>query len=73
LKFIHTADLHLDSPLRGLSRYPGAPLQEARGATRHALENLVQLAIADAVDFVLVAGDVYDGDWCECQGEIPQK
>jgi predicted phosphodiesterase len=67
LKFIHTADLHLDSPLRGLARYPGAPLQEARGATRRALENLVRLAIADSVAFVLIAGDVYDGDWRDYQ------
>lgn len=67
MKFIHTADLHLDSPLRGLSRYPGAPVQEARGATRRALENLVQLAVSDAVDFVLIAGDVYDGDWRDYQ------
>ena len=67
MKFIHTADLHLDSPLRGLARYPGAPLQEARACSRRALENLVHLAIADAVDFVLVAGDVYDGDWRDYQ------
>ncbi len=40
--FVHAADLHLDSPLRGLSRYEGAPVSEAR-ATRRALENLVQL------------------------------
>jgi len=62
-KFIHAADLHLDSPLRGLERYEGAPVAEIRGATRRALENLVQLAIDEAVQFVLIAGDVYDGDW----------
>jgi predicted phosphodiesterase len=63
LKFIHTADLHLDSPLRGLARYPGAPVDEIRGATRRAFENLVHLATTEAVDFVVIAGDVYDGDW----------
>ncbi len=62
-RFLHCADLHLDSPLRGLSRYDGAPADEIRGATRHALENLVQLAIDREVAFVLIAGDVYDGDW----------
>ena len=61
--FIHAADLHLDSPLRGLDRYDGAPVEEIRGATRCAVENLVALAIAQSVDFLLIAGDIYDGDW----------
>ncbi len=61
--FLHAADLHLDSPLRGLERYEGAPVDEIRSATRRALENLVALAIEREVDFVLIAGDLYDGDW----------
>ena len=63
MRFIHAADLHIDSPLRGLSRYPGAPLERLRGATRRALERLVDLALAEQVDFVLLAGDLYDRDW----------
>jgi DNA repair protein SbcD/Mre11 len=62
-KFLHAADVHLDSPLRGLDRYEGCPSDEIRGATRRALENLVRLAIVEKVAFVLIAGDVYDGDW----------
>ena len=62
-KFLHAADIHLDSPLLGLERYEGAPVEEIRGATRRALDNLVQLAMDEAVDFVLIAGDLYDGDW----------
>ena len=63
MKFLHAADIHLDSPLRGLERYEGAPAEEIRGASRRALENLVQLALEQKVDFVLFAGDIYDGDW----------
>ncbi len=63
LKFIHAADLHIDSPLTGLARYEGAPVDEIRGATRRALENLVDLALAEEVAFVLLAGDIYDGNW----------
>lgn len=63
MKFLHAADLHLDSPLRGLERYEGAPVDEIRGASRRALENLVDLAIKEDVAFVLLAGDLYDGDW----------
>ena len=62
-KFIHAADVHLDSPLRGLVRYEDAPVDELRGATRRALENLVTLAIDEEVRFLLLAGDLYDGDW----------
>ncbi len=62
-KFIHTADIHLDSPLRGLSRYEGAPVERLRGATREAFCNLVQFAIDEEVQFVIIAGDLFDGDW----------
>ncbi len=62
-KFIHAADVHLDSPLRGLSRYESAPAESIRGACRRAFENLVDLAIEEKVAFVLLAGDLYDGDW----------
>jgi len=61
-RFIHAADIHLDSPLRGLARrgeLAGAFLE----ASRKALENLVQAAIDAKVRFVVIAGDVYDGDW----------
>ncbi len=62
-KFIHAADVHLDSPLRGLSRYESAPADSIRNACRRAFENLVDLAIEEKVSFVLLAGDLYDGDW----------
>lgn len=62
-KFIHAADIHLDSPLRGLSRYESAPVETIRSACRRAFENLVDLAIEEKVAFVLLAGDLYDGDW----------
>lgn len=63
MKFIHAADLHIDSPLRGLSNYPGAPAESIRSATRRALDGLVELALSEQVGFVLLAGDIFDGDW----------
>jgi DNA repair protein SbcD/Mre11 len=63
IKFIHAADIHLDSPLIRLSYHEGAPVDELRQATRQALNNLVALAITEKVDFVLISGDLYDGDW----------
>ncbi|NTV05886.1 MAG: DNA repair exonuclease [Chlorobiaceae bacterium] len=61
--FLHAADIHLDSPLKGLEDYPDAPLDQIRLAARRAFDNLVQLAIDEKVAFVLLAGDLYDGDW----------
>jgi len=63
LKFIHAADIHIDSPLIGLENYESAPVEEIRGATRKALNNLINLAIEEKVSFVIISGDMYDGDW----------
>lgn len=63
MKFVHAADLHLDSALAGLERYEGAPVHRIRGATRAALVNLVDLALAEGAALVLFAGDIYDDDW----------
>jgi len=63
MKFVHAADLHLDSPLCGLPRYEGAPIEAIRGATRRAFENLIDLCLDEGASFLLLAGDVYDGNW----------
>ena len=60
-RFIHTADLHLDSPLASLALRNADLGDLVRGATRKALERIVDLAIAEEVDMVIVAGDLYDG------------
>lgn len=63
MKFIHAADIHLDSPLTGLSAYADAPVELLRTATREAFSNLVTEAIEQSVDFMVIAGDLYDGTW----------
>lgn len=63
MRFIHAADIHLDSPLTGLSTYQDAPVELLRTATRDAFENLVSEAITEKVDFMVIAGDLYDGNW----------
>ena len=60
MKFIHCADIHLDTPLQGLAQYPGAPVNEIRNATRRAFERVLSAAISQKADFVIVAGDLYD-------------
>ena len=61
-RFIHAADIHIDSPLRGFARYEGASARFG-AATRTAFANLVDRAIEERVAFMVIAGDLYDGDW----------
>lgn len=62
MKFIHCADLHIDSPLRKLSTYADTPAEEIKTATRSAFEKIVQHCLAEEVDFLLIAGDLFDGN-----------
>src|SRR5580658_7072155 len=50
----------VDTPLQGLAQYPGAPINEIRNATRRAFEKVLDAAIAEQVDFLIIAGDLYD-------------
>lgn len=64
-RFLHAADLHLGSPLRGLeARHPELAALFSR-ASRRAFEQMIDLAIAERVAFVVIAGDVYDQDWTD--------
>lgn len=62
MRLLHLADLHLDSPMRGLSAHEGAP-DTAASCTREAFEAAVRFALAENIDLVVIGGDVYDGDW----------
>ncbi|MDO5309824.1 MAG: DNA repair exonuclease [Planctomycetia bacterium] len=63
MKFIHTADLHIDSPMKGLSKLSKELAEKVKRATRQAFANLVEFALNERVDFILIAGDLFDGDW----------
>ena len=62
--FVHAADIHLDSPLKGLYQDESAPdVEEIRSAARAALDNLVDLVLSEDAPVLIIAGDLYDGDW----------
>jgi DNA repair exonuclease SbcCD nuclease subunit len=64
VRIVHAADIHLDSPLRGLGRLDDPDLVASlRLATRHAFDNLIEYCLAQTPDALLLAGDLYDGDW----------
>lgn len=73
MKFLHAADLHLDAQLRGLEACAGAPAEHIREATRSALRNLVSLALAEQVDFVVLAGDLFDRGWANIKSWLWTK
>ena len=58
--FIHTADLHLDSPFRGISETNQELSKSLINATFQAYDTIINLCIEKDVDFLLIAGDVYD-------------
>lgn len=62
LRFVHAADLHLDSPFRGMrSEAPEHVAETLRRATFQAYDNIIDLCLREQVDALLVAGDIYDG------------
>jgi exonuclease SbcD len=63
MKFLHAADIHLDSPLAGLCARDDLPEGMIRHCTRRAFVAMVDLARDEDVAFVVIAGDLYDGDW----------
>ncbi|MBB6454661.1 DNA repair exonuclease SbcCD nuclease subunit [Salirhabdus euzebyi] len=60
LRFIHSADLHLDSPFKGLSHVPTHIFEEIKQSTFKAFDRIIDLAIKQEVDFVLFVGDLFD-------------
>lgn len=62
IKFIHTADLHLDSPFSGLKDLPETILKEIRESPFKSFQAIVDLAICHHVDFIVISGDLFDGE-----------
>ncbi len=62
LRFVHAADLHLDSPFRGIrGEAPDYVAERLRRATFDAYDRIIDLCLREQVDALLVAGDIYDG------------
>lgn len=61
-RFVHTADIHLDSPLRSLALRNPALAALIGDSTRQALVAIIDLCLDQQVDALVIAGDLYDGD-----------
>ena len=60
-KFIHCSDLHIDSPFKGFSSVEHPLAEILRKSTYQAFQNIVELALNEEVEAILIAGDIYDG------------
>lgn len=71
ISFIHAADLHLDSPLKGLEHnLPSDIIERAKESSFVSLHRIVDKAIEEKVDFVLFAGDIYDSEHRSIRAQI---
>lgn len=62
MKIVHAADLHIDSPFRGLGTQRDAVCTAFHEPTRKAFSNLVDLCLRSEAAVLLLAGDIFDGD-----------
>ena len=66
MRLLHIADVHLDTPFAGRSE---TVRQRLRRATLEALDRCVATALAEEVDAVLIAGDLFDGAYLSFETE----
>jgi DNA repair exonuclease SbcCD nuclease subunit len=60
-RFLHAADLHLGSPLKSLGTRVSTEIHDlAKKQVNTVFQNLVNVAKSEQVDFVVLAGDIYD-------------
>ncbi|MFF2755734.1 exonuclease SbcCD subunit D [Psychrobacillus sp. NPDC058041] len=62
IRFLHVADLHLDSPFKGISAIPQNSWRDIRESTFQAFTNVIHYALDSKPDFILIVGDIYDGE-----------
>lgn len=70
ISFIHAADLHLDSPFKGLAHMPASIFEKVRNSTFVALDRLIKAAIDTQVDFLLIVGDLFDNEKQSLKAQI---
>jgi len=62
IRFIHAADLHLDTPYKGLSNVNHELASRLKDATVKSFRRIIDLCISEKVDFLLIAGDIFDSE-----------
>ncbi len=68
IRFIHTGDLHLGSPLKAIGGISKKLRKSLLESTYTAIRNIVDAALEHSVDFVLMCGDIYDNETRSVRG-----
>ena len=70
VRFIHCADLHIDAPFKHISEIQPELKELLYQSTYQSFSNIVDLAITEKVDCVLIAGDIYDSEDKSLQAQL---
>ncbi|MFX3624153.1 MAG: exonuclease SbcCD subunit D [Ectobacillus sp.] len=71
LTFIHAADLHLDSPFKGMeASVPSALFERMKESTFRSFARIIDKAIQERVDFVVISGDLYDAEMRSLRAQV---
>lgn len=62
IRFLHTADLHLDTPFKGMAQFPAEQFAILKESTFQAFSNFIAYAVRTKPDFIVIVGDIYDGE-----------
>ncbi len=62
IRFVHAADLHLDTPFRGLSAWNEDLASSLKDATFKSFSRIIDVCLSEDVDFLIVSGDIFDGE-----------
>ncbi|MED4533775.1 DNA repair exonuclease [Metabacillus fastidiosus] len=73
IRFIHAADLHLDSPFTGLKSLPSSIFERLKESTFTAFSRLISISLKEKVDFILISGDLYDGEERSLKAQLRLK
>ncbi|WP_411393661.1 metallophosphoesterase family protein [Staphylococcus capitis] len=70
VKFIHCADLHLDSPFKSKSHLSPKIFEDVQKSAYESFKNIVDLALKKEVDFIIIAGDLFDNENRTLRAEV---
>ncbi len=62
VRFIHTADLHLDTPFRGLASWNQELAEKLKDATFRSFHKIMDICIKEKADFLIISGDIFDSE-----------
>ncbi len=62
VRFIHTADLHLDTPFKGLASWNKDLACKLKDATFRSLKKIIDLCLKENVDFLIISGDIFESE-----------